>query len=97
MSKEFRYPLNTCLTILQMILMSGDLKEQAHSLVMILIAQINLLLVLVNDMLDLQLIEESQFVPKLKLFKPRETFEFIQSMLHGKSTIADAKIEIDFA
>ena len=35
----------------------------------------------VNDMLDYRLIEESTFAVKSELFKPRETFDFILSIL----------------
>ena len=47
---------------------------------MIVISQINLLLSLVNDMMDIKLIEQGDFVPKIENFKPNLTFQFIKSM-----------------
>ena len=49
-------------------------------MVLLVISQTNLLLGLVNDILDLKLIEENQFFPKMELFKPTETFRFIMDM-----------------
>ena len=47
---------------------------------MLVISQSNLLLCLVNDILDFKLIKENQFIPKVELFKPIETFGFILNM-----------------
>ena len=53
------------------------MSEAANRVIRIIITQINLLLCLVNDILDLKLIEEKKFKPKLALFDPRETLDFI--------------------
>ena len=39
-----------------------------------------MLLCLVNDSLDMQLIEQNKFVPKVEVFSPAETFKFIINM-----------------
>lgn len=39
-----------------------------------------MLLCLVNDSLDMQLIEQGLFVPKVEMFSPEDTFKFIISM-----------------
>jgi len=39
-----------------------------------------MLLCLVNDSLDMQLIEQNKFVPKVEVFSPTETFKFIINM-----------------
>ena len=39
-----------------------------------------MLLSSVNDMLDLKLIEQNKFLPKLEVFEPKSTFEFIEAM-----------------
>ena len=46
------------------------MSKQMRSTLMIMITQINLLIALVNVMLDLKLIEEGLFTPKILLFKP---------------------------
>ena len=79
MSKDFRQPLSNCLVFLQNLL-SGNLTAQQIKVVNILIAQINLLLALVNDILDLKMIEDGLFEPKKQLFNPTKTLEFIKSM-----------------
>lgn len=79
-----RSPLTTSLMFLESIL-GQNLGVQAKRMVMIVIAQINLLLASVNDMLDLRLIEENKFRPKIDLFSPNETFKFILSMFQPLS------------
>ena len=39
-----------------------------------------MLLSLVNDVLDLKMIEQDKYAPKLERFKPKETLEFIVAM-----------------
>ena len=79
-----RSPLTTSLMFLESIL-GQNIGVQAKRMVMIVIAQINLLLASVNDMLDLRLIEENKFRPKIDLFSPKETFKFILSMFQPLS------------
>ena len=59
-SHEFRTPLATCLTFLD-ILIKMDLPPQCIHMLKLIIAQLNLLICLVNDVLDLKLIERGQF------------------------------------
>ena len=44
------------------------------------ISQLNLLLSLVNDVLDLKLIKQGKYDPKLEKFNPSETLDFIVKM-----------------
>ena len=56
LSHEFRSPLSSTLMLLETILQT-IVAESARQLILLVIAQINLLLCLVNDMLDLKMIE----------------------------------------
>ena len=64
----------------------------------IIIAQINLLMALVNDMLDLKLIEEGLFTPKIERFKPWDTLLFIKKMisLNGPTRVENTRIEVKY-
>ena len=80
-SNEFRTPLTTILMFLESLLSGKNLiGQQAHQMILMIIYQVNLLLVLVNDVLDLKLIEEGDFVPKSEEFSLEETFNFIIKM-----------------
>ena len=68
-------------------LLSSQLSEQVCNIVKLVIAQVNILLALVNDVLDLKLIEENQFEPNLQIFNPKETFEFLKNMFKGLSNV----------
>ena len=48
-------------------------------------SQLNLLLSLVNDMLDLKMIKEGKYDPKLEIFNPSLTLDFIVSMFQPHS------------
>ena len=78
-SQEFKSPLVSSLMFLQ-ILMGEVMGEHAKHMLKIIISQINLLLCLFNDILDLKLIEESKFLSKNEVFKPKETFSFIKTI-----------------
>ena len=45
-----------------------------------IISEINLILSLVNNILDIELIEQKTFAPKIEHFKPKLTFQFIEAM-----------------
>ena len=47
---------------------------------LLVIQQINLLLCLVNDILELNLIEQGDFKPKVEVFQPANTFQFVIQM-----------------
>ena len=47
---------------------------------MIVISQINLLICLLNDLMDMKLLENDQFVAKREDFAVKEIFQFILSM-----------------
>ena len=55
-----------------------------------------MLMASVNDMLDLRLIEDGLFMPKIQSFKPWKALKFIQNMLDGLSQISNTDIEIDY-
>ena len=56
LSHEFRSPLNSCLMLLESLLMQV-LEEALRKMILVLISQINLLLCLVNDILDMKMID----------------------------------------
>ena len=45
-----------------------------------IMSQLNLLLSLVNDVLDLKLIKQGKYDPKLEEFNPSKTLDFIVGM-----------------
>ena len=51
---------------------------------------------LVNDVLDLKLIEEGQFEPKMERFKPKEAIDFILKMLQGQGALTNTEIKVDY-
>ena len=51
---------------------------------------------LVNDILDLKLIEEGQFEPKMERFKPKEAIDFVLKMLDGQGALSNTKIQVDY-
>ena len=66
-------------------------------MVVSVIAQQNTIQSLVNDVVDLQLIEEGKFAPKLRLFKPRSTFDFVIAMLKPHQELMVNKISLKMA
>ena len=50
-----------------------------------IIAQLNLLLCLVNDVLDIKLIQEGKFKPKLEKFEPKKLLDFIVAMFQTQA------------
>ena len=63
-SHEFRTPLSTSLMLLEQ-LMQSDMSNKAKSIILIIISQLNLLLCLVNDVLDIKMINQGQYQPKI--------------------------------
>ena len=66
-------------------LIDSELSASAVKLLHTVLMYVNTMLISVNDMLDYRLIEESTFKMKPELFKPRETFDFILSVLSQTS------------
>ena len=56
MSQEFRSPLNSCLVLLESLILK-IVDAAMRKIVLTLISQLNLLLYLVNDILDMKLID----------------------------------------
>ena len=54
-----------------------------------------MLLCLVNDVLDIKLIEQGQFVPKIGSFAPQETFEFIMDMFKPQAEMQNTDIQFE--
>ena len=63
--------------LLESLLINYKLSNAAKSVIWLIISQVNMLLCLVNDSLDMQLIEQDKFVPKIEVFSPSEAFKFI--------------------
>ena len=57
-----------------------------------IIAQLNLLLCLVNDVLDIKLIQEGKFKPKLEKFEPKKLLDFIVAMFQPQSQMQHTSI-----
>ena len=79
LSHEFRSPLNSCLMILESLL-GRMIDKTTRSKILVLITQINLLLCLVNDILDMKMIDQDQFISRNETFNPTEVFNFIMSI-----------------
>ena len=45
-------------------------------------------------MVDIKMIEDSKFVPKKQIFKPRETFKFIKDMFEPQLKIQDINFSL---
>lgn len=66
----------TCLMFVENLL-AEKFTEQGGRIVKIIISQLNSLLCLVNDFLDLQMIEDDQFIAEIQEFSPAKTLQFI--------------------
>ena len=61
-------------------------------MITVLISQINLLLCLVNDILDMKMIDEDQFVTRHEEFDPTATLNFIVSMFAQTAEMQDTQL-----
>lgn len=66
-------------------LFSLSLGERANKFLSILMMHTNMLLFSINDMLDLKLIEENNFMMKPQVFPLRDTFNFISEIIQQTS------------
>ena len=66
--------------LLDNVINTQNLEPAAQSTLWLVISSINVLLCLVNDQLDLGMIEQGKFKPKLESFMPAQTFQFILKM-----------------
>ena len=55
------------------------------TILLLIISQLNLLLSLVNDVLDLKMIKQGIYEPKLDAFNPKNCLEFIVAMFKPTS------------
>ena len=78
-SHEFRAPLSISLMFIERALKEITDPEMTKQLQLV-VAQLNLLLSLVHDVLDLKIIESGKFVRNSSLFNPVKTFDFIIAM-----------------
>ena len=76
LSHEFRSPLSSTLMLLESLL-AGVKDENHRQMIRMVIAQINLLICLVNDILDLKMLDQNKFEAKITEFSPNETFKFV--------------------
>ena len=61
-------------------LLNSVAAESTRQVILVVIAQMNLLLCLVNDILDLKMIQSNRFVTRQLEFCPTDTFKFIISI-----------------
>jgi len=93
-SHEFRTPLATVLMFLEGLLQSTT-DEGTRKILNLIIAQLNLLLCLVNDVLDIKTIEQGKFEQKNSSFVPHDTFEFIMAMFRPQATMQNTRIQFE--
>ena len=77
LSTELRSLLTSCLATLESIVGQRSIPLHFWQLQMFLISKVNFSLSLINDALDLKLIEDKKFVPKIEAFSLKDTFDFI--------------------
>ena len=68
-------------------LLQKENDSHARSIILIIISQLNLLLCLVNDVLDIKMINQGCYTPKLELFSPADVIQFILDMFQPQSRI----------
>ena len=93
-SHEFRTPLGTALMFLEQLLTSFNLSSGVITMLTLIINQLNLLLCLVNDVLDMKLIEQGKFDPKLEKFSPKSVLDFIVSMFEPQSNMLNTVVSV---
>ena len=93
-SHEFRTPLGTSLMFLEMLLRQ-QLPASATHIINLIISQLNLLLSQVNDVLDIKLIEEGVFEPKIEQFNPLQVLDFIKMMFQSQADMQRTLIDYE--
>lgn len=58
-------------------LMKILLDEMQVKILLVIVSQVNLLLCYFNDILDLKMIEQGNFMMQKEVFKPIETFKYV--------------------
>ena len=92
MSQDLRSIVSILISFLDNLLNSFNLADKARETVLMIIAQVNIIQSMVNDVTDLNLIEKAKFVPKLEPFKPRNAFDFIVAMFKPQQELMNNKI-----
>ena len=80
LSNELRSLLTSCLVTLESIVGQASIPLHFWQLQMFIISKVNFSLSLINDALDLKLIEDKKFIPKIEAFSLKDTFDFIQKI-----------------
>ena len=73
-------------------LMKLILSENARSILILIISQLNLLLCLVNDVLDIKLIDQGKYNSSSETFSPKSAIDFIVTMFHPLSQIQKTSV-----
>lgn len=76
-------------------LLQSIMEEALRRTILILIAQMNLLLCLVNDVLDLRMIEEGKFNARNEMFDPSETLKFISDIFMQQLSLQNSQLSIE--
>ena len=85
-SHEFRTPLATSLMFIEQIL-EYTLEDSIRKVLVLINMQLNMLLCLVNDILDIKMINQGVYAPKIEKFNPNDIFRFIVQMFKPQSQI----------
>ena len=86
LSHEFRVPLSSILMILESLLES-IFDEIMREKVCLVIAQINLLLCYITDMLDLKMLENGDLNSRSETFNPADAFKFVLSIFAQQAKV----------
>ena len=80
--------------LLENLLCCSTLAKNAKETIWLVISQINLLLCIVNDSLDLRLIDQNRFVPKIERFNPRDTFKLILDIFSPQVKMINSSLKL---
>ena len=80
--------------LLENLLSCSSLVDSARETIWLVISQINLLLCVVNDSLDLRLIDQNRFVPKIERFNPSDTFKLILDIFSRQVKMMNCSLKL---
>lgn len=84
-SHEFSTPLNTCIMLLETLVLKDIIDAKMQKTLNMIITQLNLLVSLTNDVIDMNSIKQGTYQPKLKCFSPVNVFNFIVKVFQTQS------------